>query len=150
MTIERGVYSPEACLEMLEFLAVRMYPECGLLELDIEKAATEIDEVFRDGIVFNARGEDGKLVGSLGVMFSDLLWYSRQPLFGDKWFYVLPEERLERVGVDLMLALRREADKRKVPAIAGMMNPRRPQRRTFAGLVAQIAGYRIIGRLTGL
>lgn len=148
--IERAEYTPDACREVLELLVVRMHPEVGLLKLDFEKSAREIDEVFREGVVFNARDENGLLVGTLGAMIGDLIWYSSEILVGDKWFYVLPEERMERIGVDLMLAVRREADKRKVPAIIGMVNPHRPQRRSFLGLVAQIAGYRIIGRLTGM
>lgn len=148
MKIERVEHSPEACAEIFAFLGARMHPEVGVLPLNVDLAAAKIDECVRQGIVFNAR-QNGELIGSLGAMIGPHVWYSAEEIIGDLWFYVVPEARLERVGVELLLALRKEADKRKLRAIVGIVNPRRKQRQTFGGLVAQIAGYKITGHLTG-
>ena len=79
------------------------------------KARKEIADVIRDGMAIVAE-ENEEVVGSVGLRLSDW-WFSDELFWLMPWIYVRKDRRRSRIGVKLILAVRRFAVRQPVPVI---------------------------------
>lgn len=65
--------------------------------------------------------KDGKLIGSIGLA-KDCFWWCDVEYLGDVWYFVHPQYRASRVGLNLLNAAKRSAEKAMLPLIMGVVH----------------------------
>lgn len=137
MKIERAEPT-QGAVEEIGFLLVRMHQEAGLAPINFAKLATAIHAEIRTGWVYNARGDDGDLVGSIGLHRVEH-WYSDDSFLCDRWNYVAIPQRGGGVGKALAEAAAGEAERQGLPLFLGRFNARGAAKRR--GLVTEFVGF---------
>jgi GNAT superfamily N-acetyltransferase len=146
VTIERAKPDEASFTEVFELL-LHLHAAGGYADLDVNKASDNCFRVIEEGMVFVARSEDGKAVGTLALTELSF-WYSQETFLQDAWFFVLPEFRAGNVGVELMKAAREAAEEKSKIAFVTVNNPDRRPKKTRMTIESQVAGYAPLGHTT--
>lgn len=112
---------PQDVQLLYRFLVDNFYPEHvfpGKTGLNPEKVLHYIAGYLNSGVVFCAY-QNGKLVGSISLREMSL-WWSDDTYLGDGWFYVMPEARKSKIGLQLMKAAHEYAG--STPVVIGIWN----------------------------
>lgn len=144
-TIIKAETDEPTVMAVLDLLVNHMHPEVGRSLIDRERTLTGIFETFDQGIVFNAIGADGEIVGSLGAVPGPAAWYSAEVALMDRWFYVRPASRGFGVGAELLAAVRREAAARSMALYVAITDPRRAARDKEK--IADLVGFVPVGHI---
>lgn len=132
-----------ADLPLLVKFLLGMAAENALAPPDVRKIVPSVQEVVQDG--FAVLALDGEqIVGSLGAMAGDFLWYSRQRVTADRWLYVARTHRSYAVFVRLIRMLRDYARLEQAPIITGPVTPADLERKTK---LYRRAGFAPVGHL---
>lgn len=142
LTIERLGADEQSFSDMFSLL-LELHKVGGYAPLDVDKAAANAYRFLEEGMSFLAR-VDGKPVGVLPAIELPF-WYAEETFIQDGAFYVKPEHRGGRVGVELMRALKAEAEHRAKIAFVTINNPDRRPKRTTMSIESQVAGYVPLG-----
>ncbi len=104
---------------LTRFLCDRMYPEMdlGFAPLDKSEALNTVYRLVSSGRVFLLQ-RDGSWIGALGLE-SRCMWWSRQDVLGDCFFYIMPEHRSGWAARMLVNAARKSATDAGLPLILG-------------------------------
>ncbi len=146
MKIERVEATETVIKELLEFL-IPMASEVALAPLNKDKVLKQIYLTVDFGQTFVAQDDDGKIIGSIGLIEMPL-WYADETFLVDQWFYVAPDARFGDVGVKLLRTVRDLAEPLGKMVFVTIANPSRRQPRTTAGVYAIIAGLVPLAHLT--
>ena len=125
-------------------LLLELYREGGYWRLNLDKAAKNCFSTLTENMTFIARDDNGRAIGVLGLREIDP-WFSDDTYLQGTWFYVRPEHRKGRVGVDLMRAAAAEGDARNKIVLCGTDNCDRRRKKTQLGLMFELAGWIPIG-----
>lgn len=125
-----------ALSELLE----HFHAENGVAPPNRPKALADLTNLVEQLDMFVAE-EDNTLVGLLGIEDSELR-YSDHHVLVDAYFFVLPEYRGGRVGIQLMQAATLEAERLELPLLIRVNNPERAKQR---GRIGEIVGYTPVG-----
>ncbi len=115
---QAGLGDAEALLALL----TQMHGEAAVRHTPISpaKALAHIEAAISGGGVFITE-IDREIVGSIGgVIATD--WWSDTPVFGDKWFYVVPKHRRSRAAHLLFKAFSETARNRGLIRKAGVVD----------------------------
>lgn len=124
-------------------LLLQLHAAGGYAELNVDKASDNCFRVMETGLCLLARVA-GRPVGTLALA-EVRFWYADTAFLQDAWFFVLPEFRGQRVGIDLLKAAKDVADERQQILFVTVNNPDRRPKRTTMSLESQIAGYVPLG-----
>lgn len=143
MKIEIAKNDEQTFIDVFELL-VKLHGEGGFDVLDSDEASRNAYRVLSEGMTLVARDDNGKAIGTLGLVELKF-WYSKQTFLQDGWFFVLPKHRKGRVGVELMRAARAIADEKTKMLFVTVNNPDRRVKKTKMTLQSQTAGYVPVG-----
>lgn len=143
MIIERAGTDAISFCEVFELL-LKLHETGGYAPLDVDKASANTYRILQEGMVFVARDDDDKVIGTLGFT-EHSFWYHDSTFLQDVWFFVLPEYRAGKVGIELMRAAKALADEKNKIAFVTVTNPARRPKATTMSLESQIAGYMPLG-----
>lgn len=146
--IER-VSQNEAQFTDVIMLLTWLHGENGFCPFNLEKAAENVHHVIGEGMTWMARDGAGKPIGVLGLV-EDTFWYGNLTFLVSAWFYVRPEHRFGRVGVELMRRARDEAEKRGLMVFIETSNPRRKAKAGWATVAMERAGFAPAGYMLRL
>lgn len=142
-TIERCGADEATFADVFELL-IDLHREGGAAPMDGDKVMIIAYEVLVEGMSFIARDEGGAPIGTLGLTQQEF-WYARESYITDLWFYVKPEWRAKKVGVEMMRAARAVGDERDLIVKISTNNPDRRPKAKQAVLDCIEAGYVPIG-----
>ncbi len=122
------------CRATFQFL-IAMYEELPRLHGDPGEAMKGIYETMTEGVAFNIRDLDGKIIASAGFI-PIKAWYGKEVILVERWLYIIPERRGDRATFDLILTQVKLIC--KVKAIQAVIKVFNPRRRVTSG-IAKIA-----------
>lgn len=156
MRIETAEPDEKTVFELYEFLLTGQYREGGYAPVNPQKSLEKIYLGIKEGGTFNARADDGSLIGTIGMVQFDY-WYSDWFFLSNRWFYVPKDQRFRDIGVKLMRSARQLAA--RTPQVDGSVgvtafitvdSPDRRPKGTAMSLYAQIAGFTPLGHVIKL
>ncbi len=105
-----------------------MHAEIGVLKVDEPKALETIRAVIesRQCLLCEA---DGQIVASLGLVFGEPFWYSRDTGLRDTWFFIHPDHRGGPYAQDLVLTAKKMARIAHVPLWLGISSTKKTVRK---------------------
>lgn len=107
---------------IVNLLAEEMYPEIEFGDLDIEKGAEGVREVFRDGLIWLVMdGEE--IAATAGLYPSACFWWTSQRFAVDRWVFVRKQYRKSRAAFLLLNAIRATASKSDLPVLISISSP---------------------------
>lgn len=109
-------------IELVNLLG-EMYADNGLHlpEPNWIKVYKHAARLIDDGVVFTAKGDDGKIVGSLGLEIVPY-WFADDLILADLWFFVRPSNRATRAAMGLLKTARQYADANQMPIRLSVFN----------------------------
>jgi GNAT superfamily N-acetyltransferase len=143
MIIERVEHGDAERFQDVFLLLTRLHIENGMAPMNREKAAEAVYRVIEEGMTWLARDEkdEHRYLGVLGLV-EHQFWYADLTFLVSAWFYVRPERRFGRVGVELLRAAQAEAEKRGLIVFAETSNPRRRAKGgSWLTVASERAGY---------
>lgn len=138
-TIEKAKVDQESFADIFE-LAVLLQMEAGIFPLDRRTAAENVYHTISENMTFVARDNTGRAIGTIGLEEVQV-FYSKETILWDKWFYVRPEYRNGIIGKELLRSASAEGEKRGKITIATISNPDRQRRNKRMAQFAQDIGY---------
>lgn len=122
MNIRRATFYDSGALFRILMQMHAEAPALAVFPVEPAKIATMVNTVLVQGLALVAETDENGVVGSIGGIPSQGLWYSSQAYLGDLWFYVDPDFRQSRAAIELMDAFVKEGHRHNLPVQLGHVN----------------------------
>lgn len=147
VTIEKAKPDDESIFNGLIALSVDMIEEMALpgVDPDPEKVGNKIYGPIAAGLCWVARYDD-QIVGALGLKEMEYEW-ANGTFFSDSYFYVRRDQRFGLVGMRLMAAVRKHAQKAGKHCFVARIHREQQRARSDYGIYAEVAGFSPVGHV---